>query len=150
MVSSEYLYAILAVNRDMARDLRPTGIVRESPGGDGVRAARAAVWWLLPSERAVSRWTARLLGVGVACLLTGLPALARLASRGSGTTVRSGLLAIGYTCLALAAAVPAAYWAAVLGVGVGTMVGRRWLPAWRRVRSVAADGGPDPERSLRF
>jgi hypothetical protein len=135
----------------MAREMRPTGIVRESDsGGTDVRAARAAVWHLLPSERAVSRWTARLLYVGVACLVIGLPALARLASRGAGTAVRSGLLAVGYTCLVLAAAVPAAYWAAVLCVGVGTMLRRRWLPAWRCIRSVVVERGHDLEGHLRL
>lgn len=133
----------------MTRDLRPTGILRASAGGGAVRADRA-VWRLLPSERAVSRWTARLLGVGLTCVATAFPALARLATRDSGTTVRSGLLAIGYTCLALAAAVPAAYWTAVLCIGLGTMLGRRWPSVWRRVRSVAVDRDPDPEDSLRL
>jgi hypothetical protein len=137
----------------MSHDLRPASSVRESAGdasGGAGGSVRAIVWRALPSERAVSRSASRLLGVGIACLAAGLPGLARLAARGSAPTVRSGVLAVGYACLALAAAVPAAYWATVLGVGVGTLWWRRAAPVWKRLRTVTPERVTGPEGRLRF
>ena len=104
------------------------------------------MWELLPSQRAVTRLTVRLLGLGVGCLVVGLPGLARLAVRGTVSALRVGVLAVGYACLALAVAVPAVYWAAILAVGVGSLLGRRLLAGWRTVRAAVAAG---PDGSLR-
>lgn len=133
----------------MSHDLRATGSVRESAGGTGY-GLRAAVWRVLPSERRVSRARRRLFATGLACLAVGLPGFLRFLARGSTAGLRTGLLAVGYACLGLAAAVPALYWGAVLAVGVSTLLARRWLPVWRRLRSVHPERVAGPGGRLRL
>jgi len=127
-----------------SHDHRSGSSVREPTGGRlDAPTARAVMWGLLPSQRAVTRLTVRLLGLGVDCLVVGL---ARLAARGTVSALRLGVLAVGYACLGLAVAVPAVYWAAILAVGVGSLLGRRLLAGWRTVRAAVAAG---PDGSLR-
>lgn len=135
----------------MSHDLRSGSGGRERTGGrDDARTGRPAVWWLLPSQRAIRRLTIRLLGIGLACLAVGLPGLVRLAARGSVSGLRVGLLAVGYACLSLVVTVPAVYWMAILGVGLGTLLGRRLRAVWHGVRTVDQERVADPDGSLRL
>lgn len=133
----------------MSHDLRATGSVRESASGAG-HGPRAVVWRVLPSERTVSRVRTRLLASGLACLAIGLLGFLRFLLRGSTAGLRTGLLAVEYACLGLAAAVPALHWGAVLSVAVGTLLARRWLPVWRHLRSVHLEHVVGPGGRLRL
>ena len=108
------------------------------------------VWRALPSERAVSWLTARLFGSGLAALAAGPPGYLGFLLRESTAGLRTGLLAVGCACLALAAAVATLYWAAVLGVAVAALLARRWLPVRRRLRRVHPERVVGPGGRLRF
>jgi hypothetical protein len=135
------------LSKGMSHDLRPDR-ARESAGDIG--GARGVVWRVFPAERAVSRLTARLFGSGLVALAAGTPGFLAFLLRGSTVGLRTGLLAVGYACLALAAAVPALYWGAVLWVAVATLLVRRWLPVWRRLRCVHPERVVGPGGRLRF
>lgn len=101
-------------------------------------AVRRGIVWVLPSWRTVRGLTWRLFALGLLLGGFGLQSIAGLARAGPAAAgpFHPGYAAIGFACLLLSVAVPAAYLTVAFATATGSLLGRRVVAMGRAVTAV--------------